>query len=134
VVHLTGIYQKGDVSEGEFNKNEYLVRQSLFEEMPLVMGLVDVVLCRGGLASISELLYLAKPSFLVPIPFSHQEENVRQVEDYFYILEEKNRGEWLEKISTGYPQFFHKVSYPERKSVDESLKKYYKQIQNLLDK
>ena len=51
------------------------VREYIYD-MPLVMAAADVVLCRAGASTISELTAIAKPSILVPSPnvtANHQE-------------------------------------------------------------
>ena len=53
-------------------------------DMPLVMAAADVVLCRAGASTISELTAIAKPSILVPSPnvtANHQEKNARVLAD-----------------------------------------------------
>lgn len=55
------------------------VREYIYD-MPLVMAAADVVLCRAGASTISELTAIAKPSILVPSPnvtANHQEKNAR---------------------------------------------------------
>lgn len=52
-------------------------------DMPLVMTAADVVLCRAGASTISELMATGKPSILVPSPnvtANHQEKNARVLE------------------------------------------------------
>ena len=52
------------------------VREYIYD-MPLVMAAADVVVCRAGASTISELTAIAKPSILVPSPnvtANHQEE------------------------------------------------------------
>ena len=52
-------------------------------DMPLVMAAADVVLCRAGASTISELAAIGKPAVLVPSPnvtANHQEENARILE------------------------------------------------------
>jgi len=47
-------------------------------DMPLVMAAADLVLCRAGASTLSELIAIAKPSILVPSPNvtnHHQEKN-----------------------------------------------------------
>lgn len=59
------------------------VREYIYD-MPLVMSAADVVLCRAGASTISELTTLAKPSVLVPSPnvtANHQEKNARVLSD-----------------------------------------------------
>lgn len=72
------------------------VRQYIYD-MPLVMAAADVVLCRAGASTISELTAIAKPCILVPSPnvtANHQEKNAR-------VLEEKGAAVLLlEKDST----------------------------------
>jgi UDP-N-acetylglucosamine:LPS N-acetylglucosamine transferase len=55
------------------------IREYIYD-MPLVMAAADVVLCRAGASTISELTAIAKPSILVPSPnvtANHQEKNAR---------------------------------------------------------
>ena len=59
------------------------VREYIYD-MPLVMAAADVVLCRAGASTISELTAIAKPSMLVPSPnvtANHQEKNARVLAD-----------------------------------------------------
>lgn len=49
-------------------------------DMPAVMSAADLILCRGGASTISELTYLGKPAVIVPSPNvvnNHQEKNAR---------------------------------------------------------
>ena len=53
------------------------VREYIYD-MPLVMAAADLVLCRAGASTISELTAIAKPAVLVPSPnvtANHQEKN-----------------------------------------------------------
>lgn len=55
------------------------VREYIYD-MPLVMAAADLVLCRAGASTISELTAIAKPAVLVPSPNvtnNHQEKNAR---------------------------------------------------------
>ena len=52
-------------------------------DMPLVMTAADVIMCRSGASTLSELAYMGKPALLVPSPNvtnNHQEKNARVVE------------------------------------------------------
>lgn len=52
-------------------------------DMPLVMAAADLVLCRAGASTLSELIAIAKPSILVPSPNvtnHHQERNAEVLE------------------------------------------------------
>lgn len=53
-------------------------------DMPRVMAAADVILCRAGASTISELTYLGKPAVIVPSPNvvnHHQEKNARVLAD-----------------------------------------------------
>ena len=59
------------------------IREYIYD-MPLVMAAADVVLCRAGASTISELTAIAKPAILVPSPnvtANHQEKNARVLSD-----------------------------------------------------
>lgn len=58
------------------------VREYIYD-MPLVMAAADLVLCRSGASTLSELCVLGKPAILVPSPNvtnNHQEKNARVLE------------------------------------------------------
>ena len=58
------------------------VRQYIYD-MPLVMAASDLVICRSGASTLSELAVLGKPAILVPSPNvtnNHQEKNARVLE------------------------------------------------------
>ena len=58
------------------------VREYIFD-MPRVMTAADLVLCRAGASTISELSYMGKPVIMVPSPNvtnNHQEKNARVLE------------------------------------------------------
>ena len=132
--------QKNEHSEnimenGKCEKNlpDYLLMESLLEEMPLALKLADLVICRAGLSSIGELLYLNKPSFLVPLPDSHQEINAKSVQHFFPILEQKNSSKWLETI-INWQQIFSQIKYPEPTEIENKLANYYDQVYQKLIK
>ena len=60
------------------------VRQYIYD-MDVVMAAADVVLCRAGASTISELTALGKPTVMVPSPYvtnNHQEKNARLLESH----------------------------------------------------
>ena len=60
------------------------VRQYIYD-MDVVMAAADVVLCRAGASTISELTALGKPTVMVPSPYvtnNHQEKNARLLENH----------------------------------------------------
>ena len=61
----------------DVNVSEYIY------DMDVVMSAADLVVCRAGASTLSELTALGKPSVLVPSPYvtaNHQEHNARAVE------------------------------------------------------
>lgn len=59
------------------------VREYIYD-MPKVMTAADVIICRSGASTISELTYLGKPAVIVPSPNvvnHHQEKNARVLGD-----------------------------------------------------
>lgn len=89
LIHSAGIegYEKM-VSElreraPSYEKNGMDVREYIYD-MPRVMAAADIVLCRAGASTISELTYMHKPTIFVPSPFvtnNHQFKNAKVVED-----------------------------------------------------
>ena len=59
------------------------VREYIYD-MPLVMAAADLVICRAGASTISELTALGTPALMVPSPYvtnNHQEKNARALEE-----------------------------------------------------
>lgn len=71
VIHVTG---EGKTAQ-PIQHPRYHKFQFLGEEMKEALALADVVICRAGLGTISELAALKKPAIIIPLPQSHQEEN-----------------------------------------------------------
>ncbi|MBM6869400.1 undecaprenyldiphospho-muramoylpentapeptide beta-N-acetylglucosaminyltransferase [Pseudoflavonifractor phocaeensis] len=82
------------------------VREYIYD-MPLVMAAADLVLCRAGASTISELSALAKPSVLVPSPnvvADHQTKNARvlsQAGGAVLLPEAESSGEKLYETVAG---------------------------------
>src|SRR6266496_3768666 len=68
----------------ELSRKRYRLVAYLNEEMPLALQAADLVLCRSGASTLSELAVLGKPSILVPLPpaigSSPQEANAEMFE------------------------------------------------------
>jgi len=81
--------------EGALQVREYIY------DMSLVMAAADLVLCRAGASTISELTAIAKPAVLVPSPnvtANHQEKNARVLEregGAVVLLEKDSSGQVL---------------------------------------
>ena len=136
LVHLTGILQKkvsdklNLVSSNEqFTKNQnYFSLPIVLVDMAILLTSVDFVLCRAGLGTISELEYLHKKAFLVPLPDSHQELNAELVKDKFVILEQKNASNWLSQIKNS--TIFEDKVYSSPVS-SQDIDKYYERLSEL---
>ena len=82
------------------------VREYIYD-MPVVMAAADLVLCRAGASTISELTAIAKPSILVPSPnvvADHQTKNARVLEQAggaVLLPEGESSGEKLYQTAAG---------------------------------
>jgi UDP-N-acetylglucosamine--N-acetylmuramyl-(pentapeptide) pyrophosphoryl-undecaprenol N-acetylglucosamine transferase len=134
VLHLTGKLQVNSILKID-NSSDYYACTHLHNEMPLVMNKADLVICRAGMSSISELIYLNKPAFLVPIPHSHQVNNAKEVINYFpillqqFTLEKSVKENWLDLINEMYPKYFTNLNYPNRDEIKEILENYIIEIE-----
>ena len=131
LIHLTGILQ--DTPLPEIKHPSYWRQEFALEEMPLLMKKADLVLCRAGLGSISELTYLQKPAFLVPLKGSHQEINAKEVSQYFPILDQARTADWLRTITQTYPQYFRTVNWPSPARYRDELYRYYAALEESIE-
>ncbi|MBF0199727.1 MAG: UDP-N-acetylglucosamine--N-acetylmuramyl-(pentapeptide) pyrophosphoryl-undecaprenol N-acetylglucosamine transferase [Desulfamplus sp.] len=79
---------------------------AFFHEMPQIMARADLIICRAGAGTISEITALGKPSLLVPYPHAaddHQTFNARILADKgaaWMVCDSELTGEYVvEKIS-----------------------------------
>lgn len=89
-IHGTGKWYYDDTVCGlkkkgvELSQYPALDVRAYIDDMALCMAAADVVLCRAGASTISELIALAKPAVLVPSPNvtgDHQTKNARVLAD-----------------------------------------------------
>lgn len=69
-------------SAGAWEKPAVEVRDYIYD-MPKVMAAADLILCRAGASTLSELAVMGKPAILIPSPNvtnNHQEKNARVME------------------------------------------------------
>ncbi len=76
VLHLTGSGRGG-----ESPRSGYVPVERVDKGMGDVLAVADAVVCRGGFATLTEVLQLDLPVLAVPMPRSHQEANVRVFSD-----------------------------------------------------
>ncbi|MCR4256549.1 MAG: glycosyltransferase [Candidatus Uhrbacteria bacterium] len=74
IIHVCG---RGKMGEFE-SREDYLVCELLdADSMRRAYAASDVVVTRAGMGALSEIASLSKPAVVVPIPKSHQVENIR---------------------------------------------------------
>lgn len=77
VIHLTGPHRGPVVMSQEF----YHPYAFLGDDMALAYAAADVVVTRAGLGVLSELMALAKPTIVLPMPNTHQEANASFIKE-----------------------------------------------------
>lgn len=78
VAHLTGL-EKASAPPQLAHPDRYHQMEFLGADMAHVLAAADVVICRAGLGTLTELAALEKAVILVPIADSHQEKNAELV-------------------------------------------------------
>jgi UDP-N-acetylglucosamine--N-acetylmuramyl-(pentapeptide) pyrophosphoryl-undecaprenol N-acetylglucosamine transferase len=131
VVHLIGVLQDNQSEFLKSKSSNYFPYISLIDEMNYVLQRSDLIISRAGLGSISELQFIQKKAFLVPLPNSHQEKNAQEVEEYFEILEQRDVSEWLEKVISYKTKFVGKKVFSVEHG-EEKLKIYYQKIHEII--
>ncbi len=91
VIHQTGKGKGGANSpavqqSGNYHPYEFIIN------MGGAYAVADLVLCRAGVSTITELSSLGKMAIIVPIPGSHQEYNARLLEDQVaaFVIDQKD--------------------------------------------
>ena len=112
--------------------------------MPTVMSAADIVICRGGASTLSEVLASATPAIIVPSPNvaeNHQEANARALEKEggaVVILESETTGERLYSevsVLLEDKERLEKMSDSLRKmAILDSAERIYEVIKALVDK
>ena len=79
--HQTGRGQAQSVREAYQNPDEHLVRiEDFIDDMASAYNWADIVLCRAGALTVSELIAAKKPAILIPYPHAvddHQTKNAQ---------------------------------------------------------
>ncbi len=86
IIHLTG---KGKMA-ATTNHPNYFAREFLDTDMADALALADVVVCRAGMGTITELAALKKAAVVIPLPHSPQEANARAIEDTCVVLHQSH--------------------------------------------
>lgn len=83
IIHITGRGGKHEATVAHLGKTlaahaeRYHVFEFVTSEMPDMLSVVDLVVARAGMGTISELSALGKAALLIPMPGTHQEDNAR---------------------------------------------------------
>ncbi len=81
-MYFDGFMERLEAAMPDFAKFGADVRKYIYD-MPRVMAAADLILCRAGASTLSELAYMGKPVIIVPSPNvtnNHQEKNARVLE------------------------------------------------------
>ena len=79
VIHVTG--KNKTIEELKDFGSDYHSFELLNEDMPLAFAAADLVICRAGMGTITELAATHKPAIVIPLPNSPQEDNAAILED-----------------------------------------------------
>lgn len=75
VIHVSGDNKFGDLQRlKSLQKNNYLVKKWIGEEIGAVLQKVDLVVSRAGANTLYELAFFGKPTLVIPIPYLYQDE------------------------------------------------------------
>jgi len=127
VIHITGAYAR----KSNISTSGYISYDVLLEEMKYALSKADVVISRCGMGSITELRFLRTPSYLIPLPNSHQELNASAVQHEFIILHQKDSSTWINTIIKTYPESFQELAAVDVAGDKAKLHKYYNSIRSL---
>jgi UDP-N-acetylglucosamine--N-acetylmuramyl-(pentapeptide) pyrophosphoryl-undecaprenol N-acetylglucosamine transferase len=88
VIHITG---KSKQPMAKLLKNYHPV-EFIIDELKHAYAAADLVITRAGFSTLTELSVLAKPTLIVPIPSTHQEDNAKFFADQgaAVVLEQNN--------------------------------------------
>lgn len=91
IIHVTGENKFGDFERlgrlGELGElgERYLVKKWIEKGYGTILSKVDLVICRAGINSLTELAYLGKPALVIPVPYVYQDEQIKNAK-YFEQL------------------------------------------------
>ncbi len=107
-------------------------------DMPTVMMAADLVVCRAGASTISELTTLGKPAVMIPSPYvtnSHQEKNAKALERLgavTVLLEENCNSSEIYETIKGLVQNTTKLSEMEKKMSEAGMPNATENIYQIL--
>ncbi|RMF58495.1 MAG: undecaprenyldiphospho-muramoylpentapeptide beta-N-acetylglucosaminyltransferase [Calditrichaeota bacterium] len=81
--------------------HEYIKLVPYIEDMSEAYTIADVILCRAGATTLAELAIVAKPTILIPYPYSagnHQVENAREIMKGGAAFMIEQKGDWEKSL------------------------------------
>lgn len=138
IMHLTGALQTNSKYQLE-DSDYYIALRFVSSAMPWLMVNSDLVICRAGMSSITELMYLHKNAFLIPMPNSHQDQNAKEVVQYFptlrqvYTVAKPGEESWMSTINDLYPTYFQNINFPNKDEVKFKFRLYILDIIEMLN-
>ena len=84
IIHQSGYLDEKRVKEAYAKMQIPATAKAFFHDMQEVQKMADLIICRAGAGTISELTCLGKPSILVPYPYAaddHQSLNAKALAD-----------------------------------------------------
>lgn len=97
IIHLTGDNKGKEIVRENYQSFSFLAHKEVIN----LMSISTIVITRCGIGVLSELSFLGKASILVPMPYSHQEDNAKLFADHqagIIVNQNKVSGEELAKI------------------------------------
>lgn len=129
IIHVCGSKNREDIEKKINNmslspeiKKRYKSYAYLDEEMKDAFALSDFVVSRAGANSLSEIIALEKPSFIIPLPSAannHQYQNAKYFADEKLILMTEEKDLDVEKFSSKLEEL-----QSQRDEIISNLKKY----------
>lgn len=87
IIHLTGKERPGELQHKAMQTfTNYHVYDFFTSQMASAYSIADIVIARAGFGTLSELAYFSKASIVMPMPHTHQEENVVFLEKQHAII------------------------------------------------
>jgi len=124
IIHQTGAEDFEEVKKQYENSPIKSLVRPYFDEIPKVYGITDIVVCRSGGMTVSEITACGLPAILIPFPYAtadHQRFNAQAMVDAgaaVLFLEDELSGELLAKTIIEVidnPERFKKMSEASRK-------------------
>lgn len=74
IIHQTGSSSFNDYKNLKVLENDrYLVVKWIDKEIGQILSKVDLVICRAGINTLTEISYFGKPTLIIPIPFQKEQ-------------------------------------------------------------